>query len=132
MIKKIINLALVLTLTNIIVTSQAVKAEGVMASTAGAMVGAPIGMVSGMMRGMMSKGMEYSLAICRKYGGGIPVMMFAVPVGMVSGGVAGGVTGMIKGMTDGVSKGIDDPFSAESMAMAGDGFLDYEPYDIMK
>lgn len=128
--KKSISL-IILVLILVLTTGSAVNAKG-FGSLVGAVIGAPIGAVVGMMRGAGSKGMEYSKAICQKYGGGIPVMMFAVPTGMISGGLAGGATGMVKGVTDGVSIGADDPFSAASFSMAGDSILDYEPYDIGK
>ncbi len=98
--------------------------------TGSVLVGIPTGFIVGGIRGASSKGTEYVSDLSDDIDNPIAKVV-AYPTGAIVGGVAGLVTGATKGLVDAFYYGINDPFSKKSLSIEGDGFLDYDPYEVI-
>ncbi len=98
--------------------------------TSSIILGIPSGFIIGGVRGASSKGTEYVSDLSEDLDNPI-AKVIAYPTGAIVGGVAGLVTGATKGIVDACYYGINEPFSREGFSIEGDGFLDYEPYDVV-
>ncbi|NQY80370.1 MAG: hypothetical protein HRT47_08660 [Candidatus Caenarcaniphilales bacterium] len=90
---------------------------------------APLGTVLGAVRGGVSKSLDHSEDFTDAIGSGFFANLIGRPTGFVTGLVTGVTSGAAKGLVDGVVVGVKDPFSKESISMAGD-YTDFNSYKV--
>lgn len=97
----------------------------------GTLFAALIGPLFAFPRGMLKGGIIGTKAVARELGN--ENGRAQLWVGAFTGGIGGGILGMfasfLKAERDAFKYGLKDPWSTDSFSLAGDGILDYSPFD---
>ena len=89
----------------------------------------PLGTVLGAVRGGVSKSLDHSEDFTETLGDGFFANLIGRPTGFITGLVTGVTTGAAKGLVTGLVTGVEEPFSKESISMAGD-YTDFDSYKV--